>query len=171
MAFDNPEYNEMFRRLGEEDTGTVLLTPEDIIDIHDRLIDLYGGTFGLRDDDLLHSVVLAPFQTAFGTNLYPTVFDKAAKYLFDFANYQVFLDGNKRTGLGVCDEFLVQNGFNLTLSPEEGYALVMDIANHVYKDSSEIVGILKSHFQFCDKTPVKPSDEPVVSFDMFGPMR
>jgi death-on-curing protein len=170
MAFDNPGYDELYKRLGQEDTGTVLLQPETIIDIHDALISRFGGIFGLRDDDLFRSVAVAPFQTMFGAELFPTVFDKAAKYLFDFANYQVFLDGNKRTGFGVCAEFLSRNGFELTLTKEEGYILVMDIANHKYNDSSEVVGVLKSHFEFCEKSSDGVSEQ-VSVYDMFGPMR
>lgn len=170
MSFDNAKYNELYNRLGQEDTGTVLLDPETIIDIHDALVNRFGGIYGLRDDDLFRSVAVAPFQTMFGTELFPTVFDKAAKYLFDFANYQVFLDGNKRTGFGVCAEFLYRNGYDLTLTKEEGYVLVMDIANHKYNDSSEIVETLKSHFEFCEKANGEIAEQ-VSIYDSFGPMR
>lgn len=165
---DDPKYQEMFKRLGEDNTETVCLTGDKIIDIHDRMIRLYGGSYGLRDDDLFRSVVVAPFQSMFGTDLYPTVFDKAAKYLFDFANYQIFVDGNKRTGLGVCAAFLHINGFDLNLSPEKAYALVMDIANHRYNDSSEVVDILKNNFVFCDRAPAGPDPE---QMEMYFPMR
>lgn len=166
---DDSQYSELFKRLGEDDTEVVCLTADTIIDLHDRMIRLYGGSYGLRDDDLFHSVVIAPFQTAFGTDLYPTVFDKAAKYLFDFANYQIFIDGNKRTGYVVCDEFLHRNGFDLTISPERAYALVMDIANHRYKDSSEVVGVLKDNFVFCEKTE-QPKSSPE-QIEMYIPLR
>ncbi len=164
----DPKYDAMYKRLGEDSTEIVCLTADSIIDIHDYMIRLHGGSYGLRDDDLFHSVVVAPFQTMFGTDLYPTVFDKAAKYLFDFANYQIFIDGNKRTGYAVCDMFLYKNGFNLTLTPERAYALVMDIANHRYNDSSEIVDILENNFLFCDRAPAGPDPEQT---EMYFPMR
>lgn len=162
---NDPKYDEMFKRLGSEDAAVRVLSIRDIIGIHDYAIEHYGGTYGLRDDDLLMSVVTAPFQTMFGTELYPSVFEKAAKYLFDFANYQIFLDGNKRTGLGVCDVFLQINGFRLSLSPESAYMLVMDIANHRYNDSSEVVQSLKDNVEFCEKL------DPDAVFESFGLLR
>lgn len=31
----------------------------------------------------------------FGKKLYPTVFDKSAKLLYDFTDYQIFIEDNK----------------------------------------------------------------------------
>lgn len=161
------KYNETLKRLGEDNTEVFYLSAEDIIEIHDAMIEQFGGSFGLRDDDLFRSVVLAPFQTMFGTELFPTVFDKAAKYLFDFANYQIFVDGNKRTGLGVCEMFLEKNGLALNLTPERAYALVMDIANHRYNDSSEVVNVIKDNFSFVSQSSEKVIGDSDIDVEMY----
>lgn len=161
------KYNETLKRLGEDNTEVFYLSAEDIIEIHDAMIEQFGGSFGLRDDDLFRSVVLAPFQTMFGTELFPTVFDKAAKYLFDFANYQIFVDGNKRTGLGVCEMFLEKNGLALNLTPERAYALVMDIANHRYNDSSEVVNVIKDNFSFVSQSSEKIIGDSDIDVEMY----
>ena len=82
------------------------LTTKDIIDIHDKMVDDFGGEYGIRDESLLASLRDAPYTEFFGEAQYPTVLSKAAKYLFDFTFYQVFIDGNKRVGLSVANAFL-----------------------------------------------------------------
>ena len=122
-----------------------ILSTEDIIEIHDKMVDDFGGEYGIRDEGLLESIRNAPYSEFFGTEQYPEILDKAAKYLFDFTYYQVFVDGNKRVGLSVLNAFLAANGLTLTLSVSEAYNLVMSIANHGFKDSSEIVPVLEKN--------------------------
>lgn len=165
---DLSRYNETLKRLGEDNTEVFYLSPEEIIDLHDAMIDSFGGSFGLRDDDLFGSVAVAPYQTMFGSELYPTLFDKAAKYIFDFANYQIFVDGNKRTALAVCDTFLQKNGFALSLTPEQAYALVMDIANHRFEDASQVSEVIKRHCSFVTKEAAEQAmKDQNMDFDTF----
>lgn len=143
------DYSELLKRLGEEgNTPIEKLEIGDICYLHDKGVEAAGGSFGIRDQGLLVSVTEAPYGEYFGQEIYPSVFDKAAKYLFDFSNYQIFVDGNKRTGVTSCLFFLTMNGYSLNLSPEKAYELVLDIANHKYKDSSEIAPIIKDNVSF-----------------------
>lgn len=136
--------HETLKSLGRED-NCVELTKDQIIFIHDDGIKNYGGIYGIRDEGLLDSICSSPYQSIFGTDLYPTIFDKAAKYLFDFAHYQVFLDGNKRTGLTTAIAFLNINGFNLELTPTETYNLTMHIANNILTEIKDISKILEDN--------------------------
>lgn len=132
--------------LALENTSEVRFDKEQICQIHNQMIELYGGQLGIRDNNLLESVVSAPYQEYFGEVLYPSIFDKAAKYLFDFANYQIFLDGNKRTGLGVCQAYLHEHGFDFKDDfGTKAYILVLDIANHKYSEPQEIVDYIKDN--------------------------
>ena len=126
-------------------TTSAFLTVDDIIEIHDKMVDDFGGEYGIRDEGLLESLRDAPYTEFFGSAQYPGILDKAAKYLFDFTYYQVFVDGNKRVGLSLANVFLALNGLVMTLSSKEAYDLVMSIANHGFKDSSEIVPILEKN--------------------------
>ena len=96
------KYKRALKALGEyreSDREAVPLTPEDIELIHGEMVAEYGGSDGIRDNGLFLSVCQSPYQSVFGEDAYPTLYDKAAKYLTDFARYQVFVDGNKRTAL------------------------------------------------------------------------
>ena len=116
-----------------------------IIDIHDTVIKEYGGSYGVRDEALLESSAVAPYQSVFGQDLYPDNYFKAAKYMFDFADYQIFVDGNKRTGLAVCEQFLQANDLELNMTEKEKYKLVMDIANKNINSVEELAEIIKNN--------------------------
>lgn len=127
--------------------GEGILNMDDIVQIHDQMIDDFGGEYGIRDEGLLTSLSVAPYSEFFGEEQYPGILQKAAKYLFDFTNYQVFIDGNKRTGLAVLNAYLAANGLTLTMSVSDAYQLVMAIAKHEYKDSKDIVPVLQMNIE------------------------
>jgi death-on-curing protein len=62
------------------------------------MIEVYGGSEGLRDEGLLGSAIAQP-QTSFSHNyLYADLFEMAAAYLYHIVQNHPFYDGNKRTG-------------------------------------------------------------------------
>ncbi len=136
-------------KLADGPQSTFILDELDIKAIHDAYIDEFGGDYGIRDVNLFKSVCLAPYQACFGQELYPTIFDKAAKYIIDFARYQIFIDGNKRTGLAAAECFLENNGYTMNLSSEQFYILTMDIANNNIEDS-KVVEMIKNNVLFYD---------------------
>ncbi len=123
----------------------IVFSLKDVIEVHDAQVVKHGGSFGVLDEGLLESTAVSPYQEVFGMQLYPTIFDKAAKYMFDFAHYQVFCDGNKRTGLAVACVLLNRNGWELSLDVEEAYELIMKIANDVYRDSADVAEVIRKH--------------------------
>jgi death-on-curing protein len=110
----------------------------EIVAIHDMLLHAFGGESGVRDQDLLKFICKAPHLDIFGRELYPTPYDKAAKYAFSFAEYQIFVDGNKRTGIVTALAYLKDCGIQLLLTQEECYNLAMDIAAGHYAECSDI---------------------------------
>ena len=56
-----------------------ILTVEQIIALHSRLIHASGGMDGVRDKGLVESAVSNVFDTYFGVNQYPTIEEKAAR--------------------------------------------------------------------------------------------
>lgn len=127
------------------------LTAEQIIKIHDNEIKRFGGEYGLREEGTFDMLVNAPYQTIFGTDCYPSVFDKAAKYLEGFARHQVFYDGNKRTALVTCGTFLAINNYHLILEPMEFYNLTLKIANDKNIDTGHISKFLEEHCLHIEK--------------------
>lgn len=95
------------------------LTAKDILYLHFRVIEDYGGSHGIRDENRLKSVVEAPRQEVFGKEQYPSIFEKAAVYARNIIADHLFVDGNKRGGITVASVFLIKNGLELTVSNNE----------------------------------------------------
>ena len=110
----------------------VRLEPTHIEVIHHEMIDRFGGIHGIRDNNLFLSLCETPYQVMFGEECYPSVFDKAAKYLEGFTRNQVFLDGSKRTGFETMVVFLAVNGYEFDMEPSQASQFVMDIAMGKY---------------------------------------
>ena len=85
------------------------LSKDAVIAIHTITIQRFGGTDGIRDEQLLDSALAQPFQTFDGDELYPTIAGKAARYAFGISANHPFIDGNKRTAAAVLGAFLRLN--------------------------------------------------------------
>ena len=149
MYIEYKKLDKVMERLAEKREEN-RITPEMIMDLHDVVIKEYGGTNGLRDSNLFESICVNPYQNVFGQELYPTIFDKAAKLLFDFSNYQVFMDGNKRTGVLAMSQELLINGFDLDMPDEQIYFLTIDIATHNITEIPDIAKIIKNYCKFTE---------------------
>jgi death on curing protein len=97
------------------------LTLPQILRLHDAVVEKFGGLPGIREPNLLHSCIESPKMVIFGEDLYPSVYDKAAVYLFNIVYNHPFNDGNKRTGAGSAYLFLRINKAHIPFddSPED----------------------------------------------------
>ena len=121
------------------------LTTKQIFEIHDRQIAKFGGDYGLREEGTFEMLSAAPYQSVFGVDCYPSVFDKAAKYLEGFARHQVFYDGNKRTALDSCLTYLAVNDYALNLDAYALYKYTLKISNEKEISTGEIAKYLEEH--------------------------
>ena len=112
---------------------------EDILIIHNRIIDDIGGLHGIRDLNAIQSVAGQPKQVVFGRELYKTVFLKAAVYARNIIAHHPFLDGNKRTGITAASVFLSDNGLRIDAEEGEFYSLAL----HIVEDKWEYKEIAK----------------------------
>ena len=80
-----------------------------VIEIHDNLIDEYGGRKGILNEGLLESALEMPKACFNGRDLHRTIFDKTAAYLFHLIQNHPFVDGNKRTASMTAMVFLGSN--------------------------------------------------------------
>lgn len=92
------------------------LSLDEVIAIHDDMIEEYGGSHGIRDIGLIQSAISRPQASFGGEDLYPSVFDKAAALFHSLMFNHAFVDGNKRTTISVTARFLVLNGYSLEVS-------------------------------------------------------
>lgn len=103
---------------------------EEVLELHERQIEAFGGTLGIRDQGLLESALGMPRATFGGQFVHESLFAMAAAYAFHIAENQPFLDGNKRTGLGAALVFLRINGFRVVDPEERLYEAMVAIAEH-----------------------------------------
>jgi len=92
------------------------ITFQEALEIHDILIDSYGGKSGLRDRNLLLSALEMPKASFDGKDLHCTLFDKAAAYLYHISRNHPFIDGNKRTAAALTLTFLELNKKSLKIN-------------------------------------------------------
>lgn len=95
------------------------LTPEQVLFIHNRLIQETGGAHGVYDLSKLLSALVRPQATFEGNDLYGDVFDRAAALMDSLIRNHPFLDGNKRTAITTTALFMRLNGYSLLVQNEE----------------------------------------------------
>ena len=120
-----------------------------ILFIYQKVIEVSGGSFGIRDNGLLLSALARPKMTFGGEDLYPTIFDKIAVLGHSLIQNHPFVDGNKRVAFEVMDITLRLNGYQLTASEDEKYTFVLEIAMGNIREK-EIANWLKEHTRFID---------------------
>ncbi len=109
------------------------LTLEQVLLIHDSQIQRYGGRHGIRDLALLESAVFRP-QTSFaGSDLYPSLFDKAAAVMHSIVLNHAFLDGNKRSGVFSAVMLLKINGYDILTSRKGFEEATMNVENKMWE--------------------------------------
>ena len=107
----------------------IILTPDEVIELHEKLIIATGGSPGIRDIGLLESAVLGCYQAFDGEDLYPTVIEKAARIAYAVCKNHPFLDGNKRTAVASMLVILRINDIFLLYSQQELIMLGLGIAD------------------------------------------
>lgn len=98
---------------------TDYLTVAELIEIHDDLINRYGGAPGLRDLGSLESALFRP-QTGY----YHDVIAEAAALWESMSQNHAFMDGNKRVAFASVYTFLAINGIIIQASADEIYEFV-----------------------------------------------
>ncbi len=104
------------------------ITVEQVIILHSDMILETGGSDGIRDRGLLESAVNAPFQSFGGYDVYPTIYEKAARLGFGLAQNHAFIDGNKRIAALIVIEFLKINGIEIDCTEFELFSLFYKLA-------------------------------------------
>jgi death-on-curing protein len=96
------------------------LTRDEVLAIHERSLQRFGGRSGVRDGGLLESALHRP-QTGYYRDL-----AEMACALFEslLMNYP-FVDGNKRVAFFATDVFLRLNGWRLVVEAEEAHAFIV----------------------------------------------
>ncbi len=95
--------------------AVLYLTLQETLELHEQLIQRFGGSAGMRDLGLLESALLRP-QTGY----YDTLSLQAAALLQSLIQNHCFIDGNKRVAFAATAIFLRMNGYRLKIEAEGG---------------------------------------------------
>jgi death-on-curing protein len=101
---------------------------EQVLEIDNAMIEQFGGLPGIRDKNLLASALEAPKATFSGFDLYPSIFEKAAVYLYHLTRNHPFIDGNKRTAYFVTLLFLEANHVDIPCKKTDLEKIVVSTA-------------------------------------------
>lgn len=96
------------------------LSVDEVLAVHQRIIEAFGGSAAVRDRGLLESALYRP-QSGYYESL-----DEMAAALFEslLINHS-FIDGNKRVAFFATDVFLRLNGWKLRVEATDAYAFLM----------------------------------------------
>ena len=119
----------------------IYLTLPELLHIAERVL---RSDPPVRDIGLLESAVARPQATAFGADAYSDLDSKAAALLHSLARNHALVDGNKRFALAAVIAFYGVNGRRLTLTNDDAYNLVIDVATGHLDSVEEITRRLRT---------------------------
>lgn len=89
---------------------------EQVLMLHAFVLTSTGGDTGVRDIGRLESALATQRQDVFGTELYASVYEKAAALIRGIIADHPFVDGNKRTAMITGLVFMQLHGIRLVTS-------------------------------------------------------
>lgn len=98
---------------------------KDVLNIHNILIDKFGGSKGVRDNGAFESAINRPYATFDGKDLYTSPEEKAAALFESILINHPFVDGNKRTAYTLMKLILLENGVDFLADHDEKYKMVI----------------------------------------------
>ncbi len=122
----------------------IILSVEEIISLHERIIYKTGGSHGVRDMGLLESAVYSAHNSFDDVELYPSIEEKAARLMFALTSNHAFIDGNKRIGVFVMLMTFELNGIPLKFTQEELIKLGLSVADGSW-NYDKILDWIKKH--------------------------
>lgn len=119
---------------------TSFLSLEEVLYLHRRLLERFGGRQGVRDLGLLDSALARP-----RSGYYESLSEQAAALLQSLARNHVFTDGNKRIAFASCAVFLQLNGYDLQMSADDAEHFLIERVIRSHAELAEITEWLERH--------------------------
>jgi len=114
----------------------ILLTKTEVLAIHRRSLEEFGGSDGIRDEGAFESALVAVENRILYENA--DVLACAATYAYHLTMAHAFVDGNKRVGAATMRVFLLVNEVEVNASEDELYDLFIGIASgEIRRDAVE----------------------------------
>ena len=121
-----------------------LLTLEQVLTLHKRVIEQSGGATGIRNQDGLESALAQPYMSFANQELYPTIIEKVAALGFSLISNHPFVDGNKRIGHAAVEVTLLMNGYEIQADVDAQEAVILAVAASKM-DRQALVEWLQAH--------------------------
>lgn len=120
------------------------ITLEEILIIHDSMLEIGGGREGILDFTLLHSAIERPKAQFGGEFLYDSIFTMAGAMLHALVKNHPFLDGNKRTAFFTTLRLLNKNGYEIKAKKEDIVTFMVSVDTE-NRSLEEISAWLEKH--------------------------
>lgn len=114
------------------------LSLDEVLAIHERLIERFGGASGVRDYGLLESALFRP-QTGY----YNDLVEMATALFESLLINHPFIDGNKRVAFFATDVFLRLNGWKMNVQAKEAHAFLIDLLERNECDYERLIPWLR----------------------------
>ncbi len=118
----------------------IFLSVDEVLAIHERLIQRFGGREGLRDRGLLESALYRP-QTGY----YASLEEMATAQFESLLISHPFEDGNKRVAFFTTDVFLRMNGWKLQVDGKAAHAFLWERFERGEADFDHLLPWLRDH--------------------------
>ncbi len=119
----------------------IFLNLEELLHVAARTL---GSEPDIHDLGLLESALARRQASGSGKAAYPTIHGQAAAVLHLLARNHALVDGNKRPALAATIAFYDMNGMRLTLSNDQAYELVIDVASGTLNEVPRIASMLEA---------------------------
>ena len=116
------------------------LSTDEVLALHARLIDEFGGPPDVRDLGLVESALHRP-QTGY----YEDLAGMAAALFESLLMNHPFVDGNKRVAFFATDVFLRMNGWKLEVDADRAHAFLIGALERGTADFSTLVIWIREH--------------------------
>ncbi len=116
------------------------LSLDEVLAIHQRLINVFGGPAGIRDMGLLESALFRP-QTGY----YENIIHMSAALFESLLMNHPFVDGNKRAAFFVTDIFLRVNGYKIKVESTDAHNFIISLLESKSAHYDSLLKWLESH--------------------------
>jgi len=118
----------------------LFLSLDEVLAIHDRLIEKFGGLTGVRDLGMLESALYRP-QTGY----YDGIIDMSAALFESLLMNHPFVDGNKRVAFFATDIFLRLNAYRLKVESDSAHAFIISLLESNQVDFDAVRDWIRLH--------------------------
>ena len=122
----------------------IKLTKQNVIMLHNMILEQSGGLDGVRDENLLESAIESVYQTFDDQELYPTIEEKGARMCYSLISNHAFADGNKRIGILTMLSFFEINGVKLKYTDKDLIKIGVHIADGSMKYETLVKWVVAS---------------------------